>query len=52
MNKVRMVIVIDEQLRRIIKYRALDNGLTLRDWVLSAIATKIKEEDDLEEKDE
>lgn len=49
-TKIRLTIEIDETLRYTIKRRALEQRISLKDWILSAIATKIQEEDDLNAK--
>lgn len=51
-SKKRLVIEIDEDLRFNLKKRALNQRITLKDWILSAVAIAIQQEDGLEKKDE
>lgn len=44
---IRLSISVDPQMIKIIKYRAIENNSTIKEWVLTAIADKIKTEDDL-----
>lgn len=51
-KKKRMIIELEEELHFLIKRRALGQRISLKDWVLIAIADRIKEEQRLEKEDE
>lgn len=51
-NKKKLVIEIDEELHFIVKRRALNKRKTLKSWIIEAIANLIREEDELEKKNE
>lgn len=49
-NETRLVIELDRRLHFTLKRKAIDSGLTLKKWVLKAIANQIKIEEDQVEK--